>query len=106
MLSNRIINQINGIGLKMELDKLESNVNTTLEVIELQVLIAERFNDTKKLSDKLQSKLTELLKLINEINEIEEKGYAYNERELVFRCEELKSKVANTMEFIRGKYMF
>ena len=106
MLSQRIINQINGIGLKMELDVLEVNVNNALEVVELQVSIAERLIDTENLSTTLQSKLTKLLKLINDVNEIEEKAYAYNEHELVFRCEELKSKVATVMENIRGKYMF
>lgn len=106
MLNKKIINQINGIGLKMELDNLEPEINVTLEVIELQVIILDDRFKGKELMDKLQAKLGELLKLINKVNEIEEKAYAYNEHELVFRCEELKRKVVEVMEYIRGKYMF
>lgn len=109
-MNKRIENQINAIGLKMNFDELKPQVEKLLKRIEIETLMIDIAYEDKlrdmELINKLHEKQAELLKQVNHINDIEQRAIACNDHELMFRCEALKAKVVNVMEYIRNKYMF
>ena len=53
----------------------------------------------------MQNKQAVLLRLVNKLNDIAMKAMAINESHVVYRCEDVKLKVRNTMEVVRNLYM-
>ena len=105
-MNKRIENQINAIGLKMELEELEKNIVNAVAKLNVELSIFNLLYNDEKLKNVLIEKQSDLLKLINHVNDIENKAYAFNEHKMVYKCEELKIDVRDIMEIIRNKYMF
>jgi hypothetical protein len=53
----------------------------------------------------MQMKQATLLRLVNRLNDIAMQAMAINEQELVFKIEDVKCQVRDTMETVRNLYM-
>lgn len=53
----------------------------------------------------MQMKQATLLRLVNRLNDIAMQAMAINEQSIVFRCEDIKRQVRDTMETVRNLYM-
>ena len=53
----------------------------------------------------MQERQAMLLRYVNNINDIAMKAMAINDKDIVFKCEEIKRKVVDVMESVRNLYM-
>ena len=110
MLNNNIINQINEVGINVEITIMKEKVMNTIKNIETELILVDYAYQDKlrdlELIAALEKRTNELLLLVNRINEIEIEAIGYKNTEGMFRCEGLKAKAINLMEHIRIKYMY
>lgn len=93
-------------------DKLcvvEDEVNDTLIKISLYVGCIEKLYENKEKNEDfiadMQMRQATLLRLVNRLNDIAMQAMAINEQSIVFRCEDVKRQVRDTMETVRNLYM-
>ena len=97
------------IELSNRLCAVENEVYDILASVQAYItfiqISSESINKDEKFILDMQNQQAVLLKLINKLNDIAMKAMAINESHVVYRCEDIKIKVRNTMETIRNLYM-
>lgn len=93
-------------------DKLcvvEDEINDTLIKISLYVECIEKLYENKEKNEDfiadMQMRQSTLLRFVNRLNDIAMQAMAINEQSIVFRCEDVKRQVRDTMETVRNLYM-
>lgn len=88
---------------------VEDEVCDILNSIQAHITFIKLANDSVNKNEKfitdMQNKQAVLLRLVNKLNDIAMKAMAMNEQSIVFKCEDVKSEVRNTMEVVRNLYM-
>ncbi len=87
-MNKNIENQINSIGLKMDLDKFEIKMDFNLAIIKLQLVALEEKG--KLTNENVEKKFLELHILFNELSDLKQKAYLYGANDLVDRCYKLE----------------
>ena len=82
---------------------VEDEIYDVLITVRLQIEKVDK-SDENFVSD-MQNKQAVLLRLVNKLNDIAMKAMAMNERSIVYKCENAKLEVRNTMEVVRNLYM-
>jgi hypothetical protein len=97
------------VELEREFRIASEEVNDTLIKISLYVGCIEKFYKNEKKNDDfvadMQMRQATLLCLINRLNDIAMQAMAINDQELVFKIEDVKRQVRDTMEVVRNLYM-
>ena len=102
-------NLMKSVELERELRITSEEVNDTLIKISLYVGCIEKFYENKEKNEDfiadMQMRQATLLRLVNRLNDIAMQAMAINEQSIVFRCEDIKRQVRDTMETVRNLYM-
>lgn len=98
-MNKNIENQINSIGLKMDLDKFETKMDFSLAIIKLQLLESEEKGELT--NEYVQKKFLELHILLDELSSLEQKAYLYGDKDLVNRCYSIKLDIIFFAESIK-----
>lgn len=102
-------NLMKSVELEREFRTASEEVNDTLIKISLYVGCIEKFYENEKKNDDfvadMQMRQATLLRLVNRLNDIAMQAMAINEQELVFKIEDVKRQVRDTMETVRNLYM-
>ena len=102
-------NLMKSVELERELRITSEEVNDTLIKISLYVGCIEKFYENKDKNEDfiadMQMRQATLLRLVNRLNDIAMQAMAINEQSIVFRCEDVKRQVRDTMETVRNLYM-
>ena len=102
-------NAVESAKLEMELKVILPEINDMLIRIEAYATCVAIICDTKVTDEEfvaeMQMKQSDLLRLVNKVNDIAMKAMAENNHSLYFRCEDIKLEVRNTMEVVRNLYM-
>ena len=102
-------NLMKSVELERELRITSEEVNDTLIKISLYVGCIEKFYENKEKNEDfiadMQMRQATLLRLVNRLNDIAMQAMAINEQSIVFRCEDVKRQVRDTMETVRNLYM-
>jgi hypothetical protein len=97
------------VELERELKIITDEVNNVLLRVRVYVECLEEFyKDKEKSKDfiaEMQMKQAMLLRFVNRLNDIIMQAMAINEQSIVFRCEDIKYQVRDTMETVRNLYM-
>lgn len=97
------------VELERELRIITDEVNDVLLRVRVYAQCIEEFyKDKEKSKDfvaDMQMKQAMLLRFVNRLNDIIMQAMAINEQSIVFRCEDIKCQVRNTMEIVRNLYM-
>lgn len=105
-----VLNMIETTGLEYKLHKLDVD-------IEVELFLNNAYMEyiDKKYEDKLRDlemvaevrrRMTQLLVLINKVNDIEQHAIKLNNHDLMWSCEGRKALMVNQMELLRNKYEF
>lgn len=105
-----VLNMIETTGLEYKLHKLDVD-------IEVELFLNNAYMEyiDKKYEDKLRDlemvaevrrRMTNLLKLIDKVNNIEQQAIKINNHDLMWNCEGRKARMINQMELLRDKYDF
>ena len=102
-------NLMKSVELEREFRIVSEEVNDTLIKISLYVGCIEKFYENKEKNEDfiadMQMRQATLLRLVNRLNDIAMQAMAINEQSIVFRCEDVKRQVRDTMETVRNLYM-
>ena len=102
-------NLMKSVELERELRITSEEVNDTLIKISLYVGCIEKFYENKDKNEDfiadMQMRQATLLRLVNRLNDIAMQAMAINEQSIVFKCEDIKCQVRDTMETVRNLYM-
>ena len=102
-------NLMKSVELEREFRIASEEVNDTLIKISLYVGCIEKFYENKEKNEDfiadMQMRQATLLRLVNRLNDIAMQAMAINEQSIVFRCEDIKRQVRDTMETVRNLYM-
>lgn len=101
-------NLMKSVELEREFRIASEEVNDTLIKISLYVGCMEKFYEKEKNEDfiaDMQMKQVTLLRLITRLNDIAMQAMAINDQSLIFKIEDVKRQVRNTMETVRNLYM-
>lgn len=102
-------NLMKSVELEREFRIASEEVNDTLIKISLYVGCIEKFYENKEKNDDfiadMQMRQVTLLRLITRLNDIAMQAMAINEQGLVFKIEDIKRQVRDTMETVRNLYM-
>ncbi len=102
-------NAVESAKLEMELKVILPEINDMLIRIEAYATCVAIICDTKVTDEEfvaeMQMKQSDLLRLVNKLNDIAMRAMAINDRNIVFTCETEKAKVVNVMETVRNLYM-
>lgn len=97
------------VELEREFRIASEEVNDTLIKISLYVGCIEKFYENKEKNDDfiadMQMRQVTLLRLITRLNDIAMQAMAINDQSLVFKIEDIKRQVRDTMETVRNLYM-
>ena len=108
MMDIRIIRMFNEAKLECELNILDKQMEETLFMNDIYMFhIDEEYKDKlrdMKLIEEVRHRMTNLLVIIDKINDIEEHAIANNNHDLMWKCENRKAKLRNQMELLRSKY--
>ena len=102
-------NLMKSVELERELRITSEEVSDVLCKIQayttcLELMYRNKEKDEDFIAD-MQMKQATLLRLINKLNDIAMQAMAINEQSIVFRCEDIKCQVRDTMETVRNLYM-
>lgn len=102
-------NLMKSVELEREFRIASEEVNDTLIKISLYVGCIEKFYENREKNDDfvadMQMRQVTLLRLVNRLNDIAMQAMAINEQGLVFKIEDVKRQVRDTMETVRNLYM-
>ena len=84
--------------------ELRKVVNVKLNEIEEYVL--EKDYSDPQTNIEQQERINELMKFMEVVKDIESEALEEKNYEVIFNCENLKSKVANLLEYIKIPYVF
>lgn len=102
-------NLMKSVELEREFRIASEEVNDTLIKISLYVGCIEKFYENKEKNDDfiadMQMRQVTLLRLITRLNDIAMQAMAINDQSLVFKIEDIKRQVRDTMETVRNLYM-
>lgn len=109
MMNNDMMRAIELGNLEAELLGLDRDIEARLYKNELYMGWIELKYEGDKLLDldvveEVRHRMTELLKLINKVCDIEMKAIAYNDHDLMYKCGLQKAKMVSQMELLRNKY--
>ena len=100
--------KIDAIVLERELVIVETEVANVLGCFKA-CLERKGFIDVLRESEYFEGLMYErqamLLRYVNNINDIAMKAMAINNKDIVFKCEEIKRKIVDVMELVRNLYM-
>lgn len=110
MSKKEIFKLMETVGLEYKLNNIDKEIKTTMLMNDVYIdYIDKKYEDKLRdleLVDEVRHRMTNLLVLINKVNEIEEKAIAINNHDLMWSCESRKAKMINQMEILRDKYDF
>ena len=102
-------NLMKSVELEREFRTASEEVSDTLIKISLYVGCLEKFYGNEEKNEDfvadMQMRQATLLRLVNKLNDIAMQAMAINEQELVFKIEDVKRQVRDTMECVRNLYM-
>ena len=102
-------NLMKSVELEREFRIASEEVNDILIKISLYVGCIEKFYENKDKNEDfvadMQMRQATLLRLVNRLNDIAMQAMAINEQGLVFKIEDVKRQVRDTMETVRNLYM-
>lgn len=108
MSNNEMFNLIKTAGLEYKLNNIDKEMEYTMRMnVEYMEYIDKKYEDKLRdleLVHEVRRRMTNLLVIINKVNEIEEKAIAINNHDLMWSCESRKAKMINQMEILRDKY--
>ncbi len=104
-----INNLMKSVELEQEFRVAANEVSDILARVQMYVLyLEEKYKGREKNDDfiaEMQMRQATLLRLVNHLNDIAMQAMAINEQSLVFRIEDVKRQVRDTMEYVRNLYM-
>lgn len=102
-------NLMKSVELERELRTASKEVDDVLCRIQAYTTCLELMYKNKEKNEDfiadMQMKQAILLRLVNRLNDIAMQAMAINEQSIVFRCEDIKCQVRDTMEYVRNLYM-
>lgn len=108
MSKNEMYNLIKSAGLEYKLNKMDIDIETEIFMNERFIKFVDKKYEDKlrdiELITEVRRRMTNLLRLINKVNEIEERAIAINNHDLLWSCEMRKARMINQMEILRDKY--
>lgn len=108
MSKKEIFNLIKTAGLEYKLNDIDKEMEYTMLMNDVYMeYIDKKYEDKLRdleLVHEVRRRMTNLLVIINKVNEIEEKAIAMNNHDLMWSCESRKAKMINQMEILRDKY--
>ena len=102
-------NLMKSVELEREFRIASEEVNDTLCRIQAYTTCLELIYENKEKNEDfiadMQMKQATLLRLINRLNDIAMQAMVINDQSLVFKIEDVKCQVRDTMEIVRNLYM-
>jgi hypothetical protein len=108
MSNNEMYNIIKSAGLEYKLNKMDVDIEAEMFMNDAFIKFVDKKYENKlrdmELITEVRRRMTNLLRLINKVNEIEERAIAINNHDLLWSCEMRKARMINQMEILRDKY--
>lgn len=98
----------------MSLEKEFNDINKEIESILIKTqayitLIEHIYRDADKQNEdfisEMQMTQSTLLRLVNKLNDVGMKAMVENNKPIYYKCEDIKSRVRDTMKVVRNLYM-